>query len=226
MKRALFRRVVPGVAVLLLAVGCVTPSLQTPRPLSPGEVQLGAHASMLLAPRVNGQTFEDEMGEDVPFFMGTPSPWLTARVGVGGGFDVGGLLGPTAATVGVKYGLLDYDNPLQISLLGGGGLWGPILAEDVDGMPMFDIGALAGYEIADPIGIYGGFRRHQIFAEGTGSFGKNNFVVGVELFPQSVLSLPIELNYTLIPFYAGGMGLEEDVSIAAPAVNAGITLTF
>ncbi len=157
--------------------------------------------------------------------MGTPSPWLTARVGVGG-FDVGGLLGPTAATVGVKYGLLDHDNPLQISLVGGGGLWGPILAEDVDGMPMFDIGALAGYEIADPIGIYGGFRRYQIFAEGTGSFGKNNFIVGVELFPQSALSLPVELNYTLIPFYAGGMGLEEDVSIAAPAVNAGITVTF
>ncbi len=237
------------VGVVLLA-GCVTPpSLQTPRPMPPGEVEIGVHGTALFPPRVYGEE-QLEGIDNVPEFLGSPS--FSARFGVIDNLELGATVGPIGAYGILKYGIMPYESPLQLSVLGGYGRWGLIFIprfmqpEDSDvqlNFPSWDIGFLAGYDVMPELSVYGGARQYWIGQEGVPPIGRlalTNAIVGVEVFPHRRISFPIELNVGIINAVDAILGaLEsfgvedtnsddapEDVYILWPSVNLGLTIHF
>ncbi|MFP4012398.1 MAG: hypothetical protein ACLFUM_11910, partial [Spirochaetaceae bacterium] len=190
--RTRYLAVVAAVAVLVGASGCVTPSLQRPEPNEPGEVSVGAHASVPA-----GGELDIENADEFP-------GWVTGTVNVGvtSRMELGMTAGFTGLYANLKYGLTESGNDFQASLIGGLGYWGPFLFfASGSAIPSVDIGALAGYDIIEQINLYGGYRQYF-----TGQLAESdlatsvligNVIGGIELFPEAVVSLPLELNYNL-----------------------------
>ncbi|MFP4511050.1 MAG: hypothetical protein ACLFNQ_13085 [Spirochaetaceae bacterium] len=231
-------------------VGCVTPpSLQTPRPLAPGEAEVGVHGTALFPPLVYGEEQLEGLDE-VPELLGSPS--FSARVGVIDHLELGATVGPIGAYGVVKYGILPYESPLQISALAGYGRWGVVfipgflLPDDAElqlNFPSWDIGVLAGYDVLPELSVYGGARQYWIGQEGEppiGRFALTNAIAGVELLPNRRISFPIELNVGILNAADAVLGAldsfgadvsdtespPEDVFILWPSVNMGLTIHF
>lgn len=235
---------------LMVLVGCVTPpSLQTPRPLAPGEAEIGVHATALFPPRVYAE--EQLQGiEDIPELLGSPS--FSARFGVIDQLELGATVGPIGAYGVAKYGIFPHESPLQLSVLGGYGRWGVVfipgflLPDDAElqlNFPSWDIGVLAGYDVLPELTVYGGARQYWIGQEGVapiGRFALTNAIAGVDLFPNRRISFPIELNVGIINAADAVVGAldsfgvdgtdpdtaPEDVFILWPSVNLGLTIHF
>ena len=247
MKKAYMIALVIG---FVLLAGCVTPpSLQTPRPLPPGEVEIGVHGTALFPPRVYGEE-QFEGIDEVPELLGSPS--FSARFGVIDNLELGATVGTIGAYGVFKYGIMPYESPLQLSVLGGYGRWGVVfipgflLPEDSEiqlTFPSWDIGFLAGYDIIPEITVYGGARQYWIGQEGVppiGRFALTNAIAGVDLLPNRRISFPIELNVGIINAADAVLGaldsfgvedanaddVPEDVFILWPSVNFGLTIHF
>ncbi|TVQ21749.1 MAG: hypothetical protein EA383_16585 [Spirochaetaceae bacterium] len=225
---------------LVLLAGCVTPpSLQTPRPLPPGDVQLGVHGTALFPPRLLGDDNTD-LGEAV--FTGTPT--FTGRYGLIDNLEIGANVGGIGVYGTLKYGLLPYSSPFQLSVLGGYGRWGFVFLPTAmleDGMeplnyPSFDIGALMGYEFDQIIGIYGG-ARHYWIGNAQAPFGRfqtTNVIIGGELLPGQRFSFPVEMNFGILNTLSVieevlGENIDEpdeNFTVVWPSLNFGVTVRF
>ena len=225
---------------IVLLAGCVTPpSLHTPRPAAPGEVQLGAHGNVLFPPRLLGDD-TTSLGEGQ--FTGAPT--FTARYGVVDNLEVGLNIGSIGAFGSLKYGLLPATSPLQLSVLGGYGRWGfiflpsALMEDEMEPLnyPSFDVGALIGYELDQLVGVYGGVRHYWIGNAQApfGRFQTTNVIVGAELFPQRTFSFPVEMNFGFIDALdvveeVLGESVEDpgvETVIVWPSLNFGVTVSF
>lgn len=222
---------VAGVLCVFLGVGaCFTPpSLHSPRPVEPGEVQLGVHATALLPPQFIGSDIDDEGMDEMPVYF-LPNPTFTGRFGIVEGLELGAQIGSHGTLGSIKYGFFPHESPFQLSVLGGGGVWGySMLAGQT--VPSFDIGAIAGYEVENAVLFYGGARYYLVgtaLTEEIGRVRSTNVIAGLELFPQNFISVPVELNYSFSNTLNEILSdlSEDDVLIAWPSVNAGMTFTF
>lgn len=234
---------------IVLLAGCVTPpSLHTPRPLSPGDVELGVHMSGLLPPRfVSDDTETVEAPWDLTII---PNPTLAIRFGVVNQLELGAVAGALGTHGVIKYGLMPHESPFQASLLGGIGVWGGLLTLIPEvgselSFPTYDLGFLVGYDLNESLMVYGGARHYwydvtRLF-DNTRPLTFVNAIAGVEIAPGGRFSFPIEANFTVINavdtlfrIIEGIDGAEtgdpddvpEDIYIIWPMINAGFRIHF
>ncbi|MFW6387956.1 MAG: hypothetical protein ACOC0B_01645 [bacterium] len=193
-------------------------------------MQLGVHATALLPPQsIGSDVVNDEESDEMPVYF-LPNPTFTGRFGIVEGLELGAQIGSHGTLGSIKYGFFPHESPFQLSVLGGAGVWGYSAIAGAT-IPSFDIGALAGYEIENAVLFYGGARYYLVGAESSGTLGNvrsTNVIGGAEILPNNLVSVPIELNYSFSNTFNEILSdlSEEDILIAWPSVNAGITFTF
>lgn len=205
--------VIPFVAVVAFLVSsCASTSLHTPRPNAPGDVSVGLHGGYLFVPAVAG--LEDGTADGAVTFNST------VRIGLQNQNELGINAGLTGTEVAFKHGFTDYENPLQVSLIGGAGLmlWA---------FPDINIGAVAGFDVASAVQLYGGLRTHLLISSGVYPFA--NLSAGVQLFPLSSVSLLLEYDRDLHFLFFGGessSGTFDPQDFGLASVNVGMSFNF
>lgn len=210
-----------AVASAALLAACVTPSVQTPDPAEPGEVNVGVHASTF----VGAGSEAEETG------LATAWPTATVNAGVAPQWELGLTAGFTGLYAHTKYGFFPTEEKFQTSVIGGIGYWGPFVLAGGFAVPSVDVGALAGYEVGEVVSVYGGYRHYL-----TGLLADDelnpvvsvgNVIGGAELFPGGTISVPVEVNYNWV--WLSGSLFDRAIeagSSAVPVVNAGINFSL
>lgn len=221
--------------VLFGASACITPpNLHTPRPVEPGDVELGIHGTAFLPPIIPGEDTEDING-DLIYLI--PNPSFTGRVGIIDRLELGASLNFFGIYGSLMYGFFPHESPFQLSAIGGVGRFGPLFTDEneSEGVASLNLGGLIGYDIRGIIMPYGGARHYWFGTEavdGLGRIQSTNYIIGAELFPDSPVSVPLELNYSVsstlqkIISDLGDDAGEDAFAIIFPSVNFGITVTF
>ena len=156
----------------LVLPACAFQSLHSPRPEPPGQVSVGVHGGVAM---FAGETSKGVLAA------------ATFRVGVVDHIELGATAGTLGADVAFKYGFMDYESALQVSVLAGLGLYG---------WEIFDptIGVLVGYNIAQVVMPYAGYRQHFLVWEGLGMV--SNVIAGLEIFAGDLISFMFEWDYS------------------------------
>jgi hypothetical protein len=196
----------------LLICSCVTTSLHSPRPNRPGKVSLGGHASYVLF----AESTESDDEVNFPVLING-----TFRTGLFERGELGINAGQLGGDLALKYGFLDYDDPLQLSAIGGFGLlyWQT---------PSVNLGLLLGYKLGDVIQLYGGYRHHLAFVFESYTANIGDAIVGLELLPAQTLSIMVEYDHII--YYMGSSGFEDvgfdPGSFGLGVINGGININF
>ncbi len=193
------------VLLFLFFISCATTSLHSPKPNKPGKFSIGAHGGYII------------MVADGEFEPYMPMGNITMRIGIFNGGELGLNIGTIGGDLAFKYGFMDYENPFQLSVFGGAGLY-------MYQMLHLNIGILTGYEISKYINIYGGYRQFfypAVFSE-FDSLGTGDIIVGLELFPKKIFSPMLEFDYN---FFMFGPELNE-MQMGYFIINAGFNINF
>jgi hypothetical protein len=121
--------------------------------------------------------------EDSPS-EGAPIGNATLRVGLRDRYELGVNAGVTGLNLALKYGLKEYEDPFQFSVIGSGGLY-------LWTLPQISVGVLSGLDVG-PVHAYGGARGE--IAIGSGFYPFASVALGAQLFPFSPVSLYLEYN--------------------------------
>ena len=188
----------------MLFPACVFQSLHSPRPEQPGDVSLGIHG---------GVGYYD--GE-----MASGAVSGTFRVGVVDHMELGINAGTLGVDAAFKYGFMSYEDAFQVSAIASVGLWG---------WSIFDptIGVLVGYNIADVVMPFLGYRQHFFVVPIAGMLG--NAIVGLEIFVGDVVSFMFEWDLTVSfsDIDLEGEDYDFDIDIdGLSTINLGINFHF
>jgi hypothetical protein len=163
----------------MIASGCATTSLHSPKPVGANYTSLGLHVGF-----ISGAKLAEE-GRDPLFLAGTGRAGITERVEVGLNVGTNGIDGA------LKFGLTPGDCVLQVSVLGGGGLYN-------FRVPQFNLGLLAGANLEGLVLPYIGTRGHMYLSP----LGKDepvfymiNLIIGLHLFPARQIGFLAEFDY-------------------------------
>lgn len=191
------------------AMGCISHSMHSPRPVAEGEVQLGGHVGSAV-----GIASDDD--SEATAISGVTLTG-TGRIGLGSGLEVGIDAGTLGAEAAIKYGFRDHDDPLQVSLLASVGAYG---------WAIFDgsVGALAGYTFGEVVTPYVGYRQH-VYILGA-AYWTYAVIGGIELELGHGVGLLLEANLAELVNIDVDDEEGEDATFALVSFSGGLTYTF